>query len=187
MIARAGANLRLLTIRLLGVRLGTVDDVIERFTQACLDEVRHAILRYSKASGRNKTADGCDRVPIGLAFRDVRVQADHNSGRLALTMGSASFVDEIDFRATGVVFDVRGAEAVHAPRPGIFVDIGAHGAGIATIIIDKVRRDLPTFGAEADSEGVIVLIRADLSDYSDHSRHDESLDFDLLIPFRGRP
>lgn len=180
MIARTGANLRLLTIRLLGVRPETADSLIENFTQACLEEIGGAIARYTKAAGTD------NRAPIGLAFDDVRVQADHNTGRLVLNVGSANFVDTVDFRATGVVFDVRGSEAVHKPRPGVFVDTGTHGAAIANTIIEKVRRDLPEFGSEVDTEGVIVLIRADRSDYSDHTRLDETLDFDLLIPFRGR-
>lgn len=178
MIERAGRNLVLLTTRLLGAREQSAAAMVETFTDACLDEVRLAIVRYTQHSG------GGSRVPVGLAFNAVVVHANHASGQLTVEMGGADFVDRIDFRAGGVVFDVRGSEAVHQSRPGIFVDIGSHGAGTANVLIETARRDLPNFGAELDTDGVIVLIRADNSDYSGHQRSEESLGVDLVIPFR---
>ena len=64
----------------------------------------------------------------------------------------------IDFCAGGVVFDVRGAEAVHQSKPGFFVDIGCHGARAANVLIETARRDLSYFGTELDTDGAFLLI-----------------------------
>ena len=57
------------------------------------------------------------------------------------------------------------------------------GAAIANTLIETVRRDVPSFDGGVNTEGVIVVIRADHSDYSGRKRNEESLGFDMIIPF----
>ena len=177
LIRRANVNIMLLATRLLGVNEQQALELVRGFSETCLDEVRLAILLYirQRASG--------SALPTGLVFTRMTMHVDHNSGHPSIELGDAHFVDKIDLRATGVVFDIRGSGAVHEARPGVFVDIGEHGAGIANVLIETVRRDVPSFEAGVNTDGVIVVIRADRSDYSGRKRIEESLGFDMMIPF----
>jgi hypothetical protein len=177
LIRRASLNVLLLATRLLGVSEERGLELAHGFSETCLDEVRLAILLYVRQ--RN----GGAAPPTGLAFTRMTLGVDHGSGRPTISLGDALFVDKIDLKATGVVFDIRGSGAVHEAKPGVFVDIGEHGAGIANVLIETVRSDVPSFDAGVDTQGVIVVIRADRSDYSGRKRAEETLGFDMLIPF----
>jgi hypothetical protein len=177
LIRRASVNIQLLATSLLGVGEQQATELARGFSETCLDEVRLAILLYV----RQRT--GGAALPTGLVFTRMTMHVDHNSGHPSIEVGDALFVDKIDMRATGVVFDIRGSGAVHEARPGVFIDIGQHGAGIANVLIETVRRDVPSFEAGVNTEGVIVVIRADHSDFSGRKRAEESLGFDMLIPF----
>ena len=173
---RVGQTIRLLTVRLLDVGAADADELVARFTDAGLEALRQAIIRYMEVNRGGKR-------PFGLTFEDVELRADPEGGRVSMSVGAANFVDRLDFRATGVVFDLSGSTVVQDPRPGIFVDTGEHGAVNAALLTDRVRRDLPDFGTGADTQNVIVLIRAERSDYRDRLRTGKTLDFDLLIPY----
>lgn len=177
LIRRASVNIELLATRLLGVSEQQALELAREFSESCLDEVRLAILLYIRQRG------GGSALPTGLVFTRMTMRVDHNSGRPKIELGDAFFVDKIDLKATGVVFDIRGSGAVHEARPGVFVDIGQHGAGIANVLIETVRRDVPSFDSGVNTEGVIVVIRADRSDYSGRKRAEESLGLDMIIPF----
>ena len=179
LIRRASINLQLLATRLFQVSEPAALDMARGFAEDCLDEVRLAILLYVRQRG---TKLG---VPAGLVFSRMKLHVDHNSGQPRIDLGDALFVDEIKLNATGVVFDIRGSGAVHKPASGVFVDIGEHGARIANTLIETVRRDVPSFDAGVNTEGVIVVIRADRSDYSGRKRSEETLGFDMIIPFAG--
>ena len=120
---------------------------------------------------------------MGLSFEDVRLSVDQDLGVLDIEVGGVHFKNRFDFRTESVVFDVRGTEAVHRPRPGFFVDTGAHGAGIADDIIAKVRTDLHEFGGGARTGGVAVMIRSDASAYSRRHGTAYTVDMDILVPF----
>ncbi|WP_028467062.1 hypothetical protein [Nisaea denitrificans] len=178
LIRRAVTNVGLLVHGLMQVPDSASHDVERRFHIAALSAVRLGRERYLRKAG------SANSNPRGLAFENISVRYDGLRGTATIEIGAADFLDRIDMRATGVVFDVRGNAAVHDARPGIFVDTGAHGAAIANRIIETVRRDLPLFGGSDDTEGAIVLIRADNSDFSDHRAPAEWLRFDLILPFR---
>jgi hypothetical protein len=178
LIRRAVTNVGLLVHGLMQVPDSASHDVERRFHIAALSAVRLGRERYLRKAG------SANSNPRGLAFENISVRYDGLRGTATIEIGAADFLDRIDMRATGVVFDVRGNAAVHDARPGIFVDTGAHGAAIANRIIETVRRDLPLFGGSEDTEGAIVLIRADNSDFSDHRAPAEWLRFDLILPFR---
>jgi len=112
MIERTGHNFLLLSTRLLGAREQSTTAMVETLTNACLDEVRLPILRYTHGSS------GGGGGAVGLAFNDVVICANHASGQLTVETDGADLVVRFDFRADKVVFDVRGAEAVHQSRPG---------------------------------------------------------------------
>lgn len=177
LIRRASINLHLLATRLFKVSEARSLEMARDFAENCLDEVRLAIMLYVRQRG---TELG---VPAGLAFSRMKLRVDHNAGKPTIDLGDALFVDKIDLKPTGVVFDIRGSGAVHKPAPGVFVDIGEHGAAIANTLIETVRRDVPSFDGGVNTEGVIVVIRADRSDYSGGKRNEESLGFDMIIPF----
>ena len=177
LIRRASANIRLLATNVLGANEQRGAELAREFSDSCLDEVRLAILLYV----RQRT--GGTALPTGLVFSRMTMRMDHNSGRPSIELGDAHFVDVIDLKATGVVFDIRGSGAVHDAQPGVFVDIGQHGAGIANVLIETIRRDVRSFDSGVNTEGVIVVIRADRSDYSGRSRAQEALGFDMMIPF----
>jgi len=178
LIRRAVVNVGLLVHGLMQVPGNAAHDVERRFHIAALSAVRLGRERYLRKAG------SANSNPLGLAFENISVRYDGLRGTAEIEVGAADFLDRIDMRATGVVFDVRGSAAVYDARPGIFVDTGAHGAAIANVIIETVRRDLPHFGGNEDTEGAIVLIRADNSDFSDHRAPAEWLRFDLILPFR---
>ncbi|MBO6559389.1 MAG: hypothetical protein JJ959_02575 [Nisaea sp.] len=178
LIRRAVTNVGLVVHGLMKVPDNAAHDVERRFHIAALGAVRPARERYVRQGGAP------DRLPNGLAFKNISARYDELRGTAEISIGEAEFLDRIDFSATGVVFDVRGEAAVHEPKPGVFVDTGDHGALIASRIIETVRRDLPLFGGSDDTEGAIVLIRADNSDFSDHRSPAEWLGFDLILPFQ---
>tara|TARA_E500000318_G_scaffold870_1_gene1169 strand:+ start:9359 stop:10273 length:915 start_codon:yes stop_codon:yes gene_type:complete len=178
LIRRAVSNVGLLVHGLMQVPDNAAHDVERRFHIAALSAVRLGRERYLRKAG------SANSNPRGLVFENISVRYDGLRGTAAIEIGAADFLDRIDMRATGVVFDVRGNGAVHDARPGIFVDTGTHGAAIANRIIETVRRDLPLFGGSEDTEGAIVLIRADNSDFSDQRAPAEWLCFDLILPFR---
>lgn len=180
LIRRAVTNVGLVVHTLMRVPGRATQDVERRFHLAALSAVRRARETYMQNGG------GAHRMPLGLAFKDISARYHEIKGTAEIALGEAEFVDRIDLRAKGVVFDVRGEAVVHKPKPGIFVDTGEHGAVIANTIIETVRRDLPLFGGSQDTEGAIVLIRADNSDFSDHRSPAEWLAFDLILPFRSR-
>jgi hypothetical protein len=176
MLRRAAENVRLLTTRLMDVSPTTAETLVAGFSSNGLVALNAAIADRMRATRR--------RQPLGLAFHDVRLSVDRTFERQSLSIGEAAFVDSLDFRATGVVFDVQGSGVVHRARPGIFVDTGERGAMTADRLIEMVRNDLPDFGSGDDTENVVVLIRADKSIFSAHQGSGETLDFDLIIPFR---
>jgi hypothetical protein len=180
LIRRAGVNIQMLATSVLGVAEPRAAELARDFAERCLDEVRLAILLYVRQRQSDKA------VPAGLVISRMTMRVDRETGQPAIKLGDALFVDRIDLRATGVVFDIRGAGAVHKPEPGIFVDIGSHGAGMANVLIETIRRDVPRFDAGVKTEGVIVVIRADRSDYSGGKRTEEALGFDMIIPFATR-
>ena len=177
LIRRASINLHLLATRIFKVSEAQSLEMARGFAENCLDEVRPAIMLYVR---QRNAGPG---VPAGLVFSRMKLRVDRNSGNPTIDLGDALFVDKIDLKATGVVFDIRGSGAVHKPAPGVFVDIGEHGAAIANTLIETVRRDVPSFDGDVNTEGVIVIIRADHSDYSGRKRNEESLGFDMIIPF----
>lgn len=180
LIRRAVSNVGLLVHGLMQVPGNAAHDVERRFHIAALSAVRLGRERYLRKAG------SANSNPSGLAFENISARYDGLRGTATIEIGAANFLDRIDMQATGVVFDVRGSAAVHDARPGIFVDTGTHGAAIANRIIETVRRDLPHFGGSEDTEGAIVLIRADNSDFSDHRAPAEWLRFDLILPFHKR-
>lgn len=180
LIRRAVTNVGLLVTSLMKVPGNAAHDVERRFHIAALSAVRQARERFLRKSG------SANSNPRGLAFENISVRYDSLRGTAAIEIGAAEFLERIDMKATGVVFDVRGDAAVHDARPGIFVDTGTHGAAIANKIIETVRWDLPHFGRSNDTEGAIVLIRADNSDFSNHRAPAEWLALDLILPFGKR-
>lgn len=180
LIRRAVVNVGLLVHGLMQVPANASHDVERRFHIAALSAVRLGRERYLR-----KTVSQTGN-PLGLAFSNIFVRYDGLLGTATIEIGAADFLNRIDLHATGVVFDVRGDAAVHDARPGIFVDTGDHGAAIANKIIETARQDLPHFGGSEDTEGAIVLIRADNSDFSNHGASAEWLLFDLILPFRAR-
>ncbi|UUX51410.1 hypothetical protein NUH88_06865 [Nisaea acidiphila] len=178
LIRRAVTNVGLVVHGLMKVPDNAAHDVERRFHIAALAAVRPARELYLRKNGEQ------GQLPTGLAFENISARYDELRGAADITIGGAAFLDRIDFSATGVMFDVRGEAAVHEPKPGIFIDTGEHGAVIANRIIETVRRDLPHFGGSEDTEGAMVLIRADNSDFSDYRSPAEWLGFDLILPFR---
>lgn len=176
-LRRAGQSIRQLSETLLGVDADRTEGLVDAFQHAALDWVRAAI-----AQSRSYAADH-ESLPIGLSFEDVRVSVDAGHGGLAIDVGGVHFRRAVDFRARGVVFDIRGSSAVRRPSPGFFVDTGETGAHIANAIVKKVRNDLPRFGISEDTGGVCVLIRAEASDFDPARSGGWVIDFDILVPF----
>jgi hypothetical protein len=174
---RATDAIRALAESLLGVSRERSDGLSEVFRKEAFEWVRQALARYTAYSDKH------DNLPMGLTFDDVRLAVDQDLGVLDIEVGGVHFRDRFEFRAEGVVFDVRGTSVVHRPRPGFFVDTGAHGAGIADDIIAKVRTDLHEFGGGARTGGVSVMIRSDASAYSRTAEAAYSVDMDIMVPF----
>ena len=151
--------------------------MIEVFRKEAFEWVRQALARYTAYAYKH------DDLPMGLSFEDVRLSVDQDLGVLDIEVGGVHFRKKFEFRTESVVFDVRGTEAVPRPRPGFFVDTGAHGAGIAADIIAKVRADLHEFGGSARTGGVAVMIRSDASAYSRRHGTAYMVDMDILVPF----
>ena len=176
-LRRAGQSIRQLSETLLGVDAERTAGLVEAFQNAALAWVRAAIAQY------RSYAEDHESLPIGLSFEDVRVSVDAGHGGLSVDVGGVHFRRAVDFRAVGVVFDIRASGAVRRPSPGFFVDTGETGANIANAIVEKVRNDLPSFGISEDTEGVCVLIRAEASDFDPARSGGWVIDFDVLVPF----
>jgi hypothetical protein len=176
-LRRSAMAIRRLAVSLLDIPEAQTESLIEVFEKEAFGWVQQALSQYHAYS------DHHDHLPIGISFEDVRISMDPAISALEVEVGGIHFRDAFPFRANGVVFDVRGTEAVHKPAPGFFVDTGEHGAGIADDIIERVRADLPQFGGDADTGGVAVLIRSDASAYSRDRASAYRVDFDVLVPF----
>lgn len=174
---RSATAIRRLAISLLEIPEARTETLIEVFEKEAFGWVQQALSHYQAYS------DHHDHLPIGLSFEDVRISMDPAISGLEVEVGGVHFRDAFAFRANGVVFDVRGTEAVHRPAPGFFVDAGEHGADVADDIIERVRADLPQFGGDSDTGGVAVLIRSDASAYSRDRASAYRVDFDVLVPF----
>ncbi len=176
-LRRVGQAIRQLSETLLGVDAGRTEGLVDAFQAEALTWVRSAITQY------RSYAPDHERLPIGLSFEDVCVSVDAGHRGLSVDVGDVHFRQTFDFRAQGVVFDIRASGAVHRPSPGFFVDTGETGASIANGIVEKVRQDLPSFGVSDDTEGVCVLIRAEASDFDPNRDGGWLIDFDVLVPF----
>lgn len=176
-LRRAGQAIRQMAETLLGIDPRRTSGLVEGFQSAALDWVRDAVPRY-----RSYAADH-ERLPIGLSFEEVRLELSADNGRLSVDVGGVEFRRVFDFRASGVVFDIRASETVLEPAPGFYVDTGENGAATAHDIVETVRTELPTFGITKDTEGVCVLIRAEASDFVTGRASTWRVDMDLHVPF----
>lgn len=176
-LRRAGQAIRQLAGTLLGIDPTRTSGLVEGFRSAALDWVRDAVPRY-RSHGRN-----LDRRPIGLSFEQVRMELSADNGRLSVDVGGVEFRNGFDFRASGVVFDIRASETVREPTPGFYVDTGEDGAATAHDIVETVRTELPSFGISKDTEGVCVLIRAEASDFVTGRASTWVVDMDVHVPF----
>jgi hypothetical protein len=68
-----------------------------------------------------------------------------NSSHPNINLRDVLFGDEIKLHATGMLFDARGSGAVHDVKPGFDLGIGDHEVGIADVLIETARRDVPSF------------------------------------------
>lgn len=176
-LRRAGEAIRHMAETLLGIDPDRTVGLVYDFRGAALQWVRDAMPRY------RAYAENHERLPIGVAFEDVRLSLSADNGRLSLDVGGVEFRRSFDFRASGVVFDIRASGTVQEPSPGFFVDTGITGAATAHAIVETVRTELPTFGIAEDTEGVCVLIRAEASDYVTGRAATWVVEMDLLVPF----
>ncbi|EDP67000.1 hypothetical protein BAL199_18103 [alpha proteobacterium BAL199] len=132
-LRRAGQAIRQMAETLLGIDPRRTTGLVSSFQQAALGWVRDALPRY------RAYAENHDRLPIGVSFEDVRLSLEADDGRLALNVGGVEFRNSFDFRATGVVFDIRASGAVREPTPGFFVDTGETGV---QLLLGHVAGDL---------------------------------------------
>lgn len=176
-LRRAGQAIRQMAGTLLGIDPGRTAGLVEGFHGAALEWVREALPRYRFYAVNH------DRLPIGLSFEDVRMELSADSGRLSVDVGGVEFRRNFDFRASGVVFDIRASGAVRDPAPGFYVDTGDTGAATAHEIVETVRTELPSFGITRDTEGVCVLIRAEASDFVTGRATTWVVDMDVHVPF----
>lgn len=179
-LRRAGETIRHMAEALLGIDPARTGGLVHDFRGAALQWVRDALPRY------RAYAENHERLPIGVAFEDVRLSLSADNGRLSLDVGGVEFRRSFDFRASGVVFDIRASGAVREPSPGFYVDTGETGAATASAIVETVRTELPTFGIAEDTEGVCVLIRAEASDFVTGRSANWVVEMDLLVPFDPR-
>jgi hypothetical protein len=176
-LRRGGQAIRQMAGTLLGIDSKRTGGLVDGFRAAALDWVRDALPRY-RSYGRN-----VDRRPIGLSFEQVKMELSADNGRLSVDVGGVEFRNAFDFRASGVVFDIRASETVREPTPGFYVDTGETGAATAHDIVETVRTDLPSFGISEDTEGVCVLIRAEASDFVTGRSSTWVVDMDVHVPF----
>ncbi len=174
-MGKSTAVVRQLAIRLMGMTSADADAVVAEFPDWLIETVR-------KTMADRRTA-GSARPPVAMLIHDACLRMDRAQAEPHLDPGSLRFVDAIEFQASGVVFDVRGSHAVHAPEPGVLIDTGEHGAALTQRLIDHVRTEMPDFGSAEETDGAIVLIRADRSHYDELTRTSDVLDIDLWIPF----
>lgn len=174
-IQRSVGNVAYVVRSLLSMTPALTEEMQRKFHIAALAAVRKAREAYLRSGSG-------EREPTGLCFDGIHVRHDQLRGSAEIRVAGGRFVDRFELRADGVVFDVRGDEAVHEPKPGIFVDTGEHGAATANTIIETVRRDLPDFGGGADTFGATVLIRADRCNFSGRHGVAGAVEFDLLVP-----
>lgn len=176
-IHRAGETVRLLATRLLGVNEAPVSFLVGEFADIALTMIHKALAEFSRTHGGDET------MPVALVFQDARIEVDRSGLGFSVSIGGADFVEVIDFRASGVVFDLHGSAAFHEAEAGLFIDTGIHGAAMADRLIETVRRDLLDFGDGAATADITVLVRADDSRYADVGQVGGVLDFDITIPF----
>lgn len=176
-LRRAGQAIRQMAETLLGIDPRRTTGLVSSFQKAALGWVRDALPRY------RAYAENHDRLPIGVSFEDVRLSLEADDGRLALNVGGLEFRNSFDFRATGVVFDIRASGTVSEPAPGFYVDTGETGAATAAAIVETVRTELPSFGIAEDTEGVCVTIRAEASDFVTGRSATWVVDMDVHVPF----
>lgn len=176
-LRRAGQSVHQMAGTLLGIDPRRTTGLVRSFQVAALGWVRDALPRYRSYAVNH------DRLPIGVSFEDVRLSLEADDGRLALNVGGVEFRNSFDFRASGVVFDIRGSAAVREAAPGFFVDTGENGAATAAAIVETVRSEMPSFGITEDTEGVCVLIRAEASDFVTGRSATWVVDMDLHVPF----
>ena len=178
-LRRAGQALREMAETLLGVPPERTADLADAFAGAALEWVRVAVAQYRSYAANH------ERLPIGISFEDVSLTVDAGHGGVSIEVGGVHFRTEFTFRTTGVVFDIRASGAVREPSPGFFVDSGEteEQATTADAIVDKARRDLPSFGISEDTEGVCVLIRAEGSDFDPARDGGWVMDLDIHVPF----
>jgi len=176
-LRRAGQAIRQMAETLLGIDPTRTAGLVEGFHGAALEWVRDALPRYRSYAVNH------DRLPIGLSFEQVRMELSADNGRLSVDVGGVEFRSGFDFRASGVVFDIRASETVRDPAPGFYVDTGETGAATAHDIVETVRTELPSFGITEDTEGVCVLIRAEASDFVTGRASTWVVDMDVHVPF----
>lgn len=176
-LRRAGQAIRQMAETLLGIAPNRTVGLVEDFHGVALNWVRDALTRY-RAYAVNH-----DRLPIGVSFEDVRLSLSADNGKLSLEVGGVNFRTGFDFRASGVVFDIRASSAIRSPAPGFYVDTGETGAATAAAIVETVRTELPSFGISEDTEGVCVVIRAEASDFVIGRSANWIVDLDLHVPF----
>lgn len=176
-LRRAAQAIKQMAETLLGIHPGRTEGLVESFQAAALEWVRDALPRYRSYSMNHA------RLPIGVSFEDVRLALEAEDGQLTLEVGGVDFRNSFDFRASGVVFDIRASGTVREPAPGFFVDTGETGAATADAIVETARTELPSFGISEDTEGVCVLIRAEASDFVTGRSATWVVDMDLHVPF----
>lgn len=176
-LRRAGQAIRQMAETLLGIDPTRTAGLVDGFHGAALEWVRDAVPRYRSFAANH------DKLPIGLSFEQVRMELSADSGRLSVDVGGVEFRRHFDFRASGVVFDIRASETVREPTPGFYVDTGETGAATAHDIVETVRTELPSFGITKDTEGVCVLIRAEASDFVTGRASTWVVDMDVHVPF----
>src|SRR5690606_25870644 len=179
-LRRSGEAIRHMAEALLGIDPARTHALVQDFRAVALQWVRDALPRY------RAFAENHERLPIGVAFEDVRLSLSAEDGRLSLEIGGVEFRRSFDFRASGVVFDIRASGPVREPAPGFFVDTGENGAATADAIVETVRSELPSFGIAEDTEGVCVLIRAEASEFVTGRSATWVVDLDLLVSFDPR-
>ena len=176
-LRRAGQAIRQMAETLLGIDPKRTAGLVEGFHGAALEWVRDAVPRY------RSYAPNHERLPIGLSFEKVRMELSADNGRLSVDVGGVEFRRSFDFRASGVVFDIRASGTIREPAPGFYVDTGETGAATAHDIVETVRTELPSFGITEDTEGVCVLIRAEASDFVTGRASTWVVDMDVHVPF----
>ena len=102
----------------------------------------------------------------GGTFTRLAMLVGDNSSHPNINLRDVLFGDEIKLHATGMLFDARGSGAVHDVKPGFYLGIGEHEAGIGNVFSEKTSRDVTSFESGLNAGGITVVIRAAPSDFS---------------------